>query len=85
MSVVDHITAANSIVGKRSARPISVVWARVLILAGLLLAWELWLRLSGDTIVIAPPSAIRPPIWPAPCPSSTPERTRREPPPGATH
>jgi NitT/TauT family transport system permease protein len=36
----------------------SVVWARVLILAGLLLLWELWLRLTGDTIVLAPPSSI---------------------------
>jgi NitT/TauT family transport system permease protein len=36
----------------------TIVCARVLILAGLLLVWELWLRLSGETIVVAPPSAI---------------------------
>jgi ABC-type nitrate/sulfonate/bicarbonate transport system permease component len=36
----------------------NVASMRVLILAGLLLAWELWLRLSGDMIVIAPPSSI---------------------------
>ena len=58
MSVAQSEIAAGAIVRKRSARGMTVVWARVLILAGSLLAWELWLRLSGDTIVIAPPSAI---------------------------
>src|ERR1700741_881173 len=48
----------SSMVRKRTARGLSVVWARVLILAGLVLVWELWLRLTGDTIVISPPSAI---------------------------
>jgi ABC-type nitrate/sulfonate/bicarbonate transport system permease component len=58
VSVANDIAAANSIIRKRSTRQLSVVRARVLILGGLLLVWELWLRLSGDTIVIAPPSAI---------------------------
>src|ERR1700752_4737138 len=42
----------------RSARRLNVTATRVLILAGLLLIWEVWLRLAGDTIVIAPPSSI---------------------------
>jgi len=50
--------AAGAITRKRPAQRLSVVWSRVLTLAGLLLVWELWLRLTGDTIVIAPPSAI---------------------------
>jgi NitT/TauT family transport system permease protein len=58
MTIVHEATATNPIMRKRSARPISVVSARILILAALLFVWELWLRLSGDTIVIAPPSAI---------------------------
>lgn len=58
MSVAQSDIPAGAILGKRSARGLSVLWARVLILAGLLFVWELWLRLSGDTIVIAPPSAI---------------------------
>jgi NitT/TauT family transport system permease protein len=58
VSVAQSDVPAGAIPRKRSARGTSVVWARVLILAGLLLVWELWLRVSGDTIVIAPPSAI---------------------------
>ena len=34
------------------------MWSRVLALAALLAVWEIWLRLNGDTIVVAPPSAI---------------------------
>lgn len=50
--------AASGIARTHSVQRLNVVWSRVLILAGLLLAWEFWLRLTGDTIVIAPPSAI---------------------------
>ena len=53
-----NMPTTGGVVRKRSARPMTVVWTRVLILAGLLLIWELWLRLTGDTIVIAPPSSI---------------------------
>jgi NitT/TauT family transport system permease protein len=43
---------------ERKRPGLSVTWTRVLILASLLLIWEAWLRLAGDTIVIAPPSSI---------------------------
>jgi len=51
------MSLANVIERKRSGR-LSVTWTRVLILAGLLLVWETWLRVAGETIVIAPPSSI---------------------------
>lgn len=51
------MSLASVIERKRSAR-LSVTWTRMLILAVLLLVWEVWLRLAGDTIVIAPPSSI---------------------------
>jgi NitT/TauT family transport system permease protein len=58
VSVAQGDVRPGAIVAKRSTQPLTVVWTRALILAALLLVWELWLRLSGDTIVIAPPSAI---------------------------
>src|SRR5262245_14142297 len=51
------MSLASVVEPKRSGR-LSVTWTRVLILAGLLLVWEVSLRLAGETIVIAPPSAI---------------------------
>jgi NitT/TauT family transport system permease protein len=51
------MSLANAIERKQPTR-LSVTWARTLILAGLLIVWELWLRLAGETIVIAPPSSI---------------------------
>jgi ABC-type nitrate/sulfonate/bicarbonate transport system permease component len=52
------IPPTGAIMRRRSARPMNVFWTRVVILAGLLLVWELWLRITGDTIVVAPPSSI---------------------------
>jgi ABC-type nitrate/sulfonate/bicarbonate transport system permease component len=50
--------ASGAIVRKQAPRRVSVTGARVLLLAGLLLVWEIWLRLAGETIVVAPPSSI---------------------------
>ena len=47
-----------TIVEPKRSRPFSVTWTRLLILAALVLVWEVWLRVAGDTIVIAPPSSI---------------------------
>jgi ABC-type nitrate/sulfonate/bicarbonate transport system permease component len=58
MSVAQSDMLPGAIMRKRSARQLNVAWTRVSILAGLLLVWEIWLRLAGETIVIAPPSSI---------------------------
>jgi NitT/TauT family transport system permease protein len=53
-----EIPVRGAVVRNRSARRMSVTGMRVLILAGLLLIWEIGLRLTGDTLVIAPPTSI---------------------------
>ena len=58
MSLAQADMATGPVARKRSTRRINVATTRVLILGGLLLVWEIWLRLTGDTIVIAPPSSI---------------------------
>jgi NitT/TauT family transport system permease protein len=57
MSLASDIDA-GVIARERSTRGMNAATTRVLILGGLLLVWEIWLRVAGDTIVIAPPSAI---------------------------
>jgi NitT/TauT family transport system permease protein len=58
MSLAQTETMAGAATRERAVRRLGVTWTRVLILAGVLLIWETWLRLAGEAIVIAPPSSI---------------------------
>jgi len=42
----------------RLSEPAKIAWTQRLILVAILLVWEIWARLGGNTELIAPPSAI---------------------------